>query len=68
MVDRKLKSLVMRQFVERSCVGVIHIPSHHLTFVVALYRFCTVCFGHKIDHGLLDLEKMNTCKLLRIKR
>jgi len=47
MVGRKLKSLVIKQFVGRFWDGVIHMRSRHLTFVVALYTFRAVCFGHK---------------------
>ena len=68
MVGRKLKSLVMRQFVGRFCVGVIHIPSDQLTFVAVRCTFSAVCFGHKMATAVFVLEKMNPCKLLRMKR
>jgi hypothetical protein len=58
----------MRQFVGRFCVGVIRIPSHHLTFVAVLHTFRAVCFGHKLATAVFDLEKMNLSKLLRFKR
>ena len=57
MVGRKLKSLVMRQFVGRFCVGVIHIPSHHVTFVAVPYTFRAVRFGHKLATAVFGPQR-----------
>ena len=64
MVGRKAKSLVMRQFVGHSCVGVIHIPSPHLTCVAVLYTFRAVCFGHKLAIGQFGFKKSILCKII----